>query len=192
MRAPALDVASPVHPQQRTVAARIRSAHAHIAARIGRRAAGADTWAQVRRFAAVGGLTTVVHLGLFATLRGSAGTSSQTANLVALLVATLVNTALNRRWTFGVRGSGAARHQLRGLVVFAGTWLMTASALGLLHAVSAAPTIALATAVLAVATAASTVVRFVAMRSWMFRSPQSSLSTKVPSASSNTTMPVQS
>ena len=70
--------------------------------------------------------------------------------------------------------------------------MMTAGALGLLHALVAAPSTALATTVVAVATAASTVVRFVAMRSWMFRGPQSSLSTNVPSASSKTTMPVQS
>jgi putative flippase GtrA len=163
-----------------------------IASRIGRRGSTVGTWAQVGRFAAVGGLTTVIHLGLFATLRGSVGTSSQTANLVGLLLATLVNTALNRRWTFGVRGAGAGRHQLQGLAVFAVTWMMTAGALALLHGLVAAPSTALATTVVAAATAASTVVRFVAMRSWMFRGPQSSLSTNVPSASSNTTMPVQS
>jgi putative flippase GtrA len=140
----------------------------------------------------VGGLTTVIHLGLFATLRESVGTSSQTANLVGLLLATLVNTAVNRRWTFGVRGAGAARHQLQGLAVFAVTWLMTAGALGLVHALVTTPSTALATTVVAVATAASTVVRFLAMRSWMFRGTQTSLSTNVPSASSNTTMPVQS
>jgi putative flippase GtrA len=163
-----------------------------IAGRIGRRSPGAGTWAQMGRFAVVGGLTTVIHLGLFATLRGSAGTSSQSANLVGLLIAALVNTALNRRWTFGVRGAGAARHQLQGLAVFAVTWMMTAGALALLHGLDTAPSTALATTVVAVATAASTVVRFMAMRSWMFRGTQSSLSTNVPSASSNTTMPVQS
>jgi putative flippase GtrA len=148
------------------------------------------TCPQVRRFAVVGAFTTVVHLGLFATLRDALG--SQPANLLALLLATFVNTALNRRWTFGVHGSGAARHQVQGLAVFAITWLMTAGALGLLHAVDAARTTAAATAVVALATAASTVVRFVAMRSWMFRGPQSSSRTKVPPSSSKTTTPVQS
>jgi putative flippase GtrA len=164
---------------------------ADVAARIGRRRPGSDTWQQVRRFAAVGAVTTVVHLGMFAGLRGPLG-SAQAANLVALLVATLLNTSLNRRWTFGVQGSGAARHQLQGLAIFGVTWLMTAGALGLLHAFVAAPTTAVATAAVAAATAASTIVRFVAMRSWMFRRPQSWLTTNVPASSSNTTMPVQS
>ena len=163
---------------------------AELSARLGRGRPGSDTWLQVRRFAVVGALTTVVHLGLFATLHGALG--SQTANLLALLVATLVNTALNRRWTFGVHGNGAARHQVQGLAVFAITWLMTAGALGLLHTVDAAPTTAAATVVVALATASSTIVRFVAMRSWMFRSAQSSSRTNAPPSSSNTTTPVQS
>jgi putative flippase GtrA len=145
-----------------------------IAARIGRGRPGqpavgaGDPWQQLRRFAAVGVLSTVVHLGLFALL-SSTVTSAQPANVTALLVATVANTGLNRRWTFGVRGAGAARHQLQGLGVFAVTWLMTAGALAVLHATVPAPSTWLETSVVAVATAASTVLRFVAMRSWMFR-----------------------
>lgn len=142
-----------------------------IAARLGRGTPGGSTWQQLQRFAAVGVASTVVHLGLFAAL--SAGmASAQVANLLALLVATVANTALNRRWTFGIQGGrGAARHQAQGLAVFGVTWLMTAGALGLLHLVAAAPPTAAQTGVVAVATAASTAVRFVAMRSWMFRPP---------------------
>ena len=95
---------------------------AEIAARIGRRDPGAGTWRQVSRFAAVGVVSTVIHLGLFASL-ASVPTSTQTANLVALLVATVANTALNRRWTFGVRGAGRLRSQVQGLAVFLVTWL---------------------------------------------------------------------
>ncbi|WP_406833023.1 bifunctional glycosyltransferase family 2/GtrA family protein [Pedococcus sp. KACC 23699] len=144
---------------------------ADIAARIGRGTPGGSTWQQLQRFAAVGVASTVVHLGLFAALTAS-DASAQGANLVALLVATVANTALNRRWTFGIQGGrGAARHQAQGLVVFGITWLMTAGALGLLHLVTTTPATSLQTAVVALATAASTVVRFVAMRSWMFRTP---------------------
>lgn len=171
---------------------------AELASRLGRHSPGTGTWRQLRRFAAVGVLSTAVHLGLFAALTGPAG-SRQTANLVGLLIATVVNTALNRRWTFGLRGTGRARHQLQGLLVFAVTWLMTAGALEALHAAVANPSTTLATAVVAVATALSTVLRFVAMRTWMFRVPQSSsivpqssLMTNVPASSSNTTIPVQS
>jgi putative flippase GtrA len=141
---------------------------AAIAARIGRRDPAADTWRQVSRFAAVGVVSTVIHLGLFAWL-ASVLTSTQAANLVALLVATVGNTALNRRWTFGVRGAGRLRSQVQGLAVFAITWLMTAGALALLHAGVATPSTALATVVVGAATAVSTAVRFVAMRSWIFR-----------------------
>ena len=131
-------------------------------------AAVGGTWQQARRLAAGGMLCTVLHLGLFAALVHPVG-STQAANLVALLLATLVNTGLNRRWTFGVQGPGRLRHQAQGLVVFGLTWAMTAGALGLLHLVDAQPSTTVATAVLGVATGLSTLVRFVAMRSWMFR-----------------------
>lgn len=163
-----------------------------IASRIGRCPHRAGPTRQVGRFATVGAVSTVVHLGSFALLRTSLD-SSQLANLVALLGATVVNTALNRRWTFGIRGGGSLRHQAQGLVLFAATWGLTAGALGLLHLVMSSPGTVLATDVVAGGTAASTVVRFVAMRSWMFRSPaQYSRTTNLPSVSSNTTMPVQS
>ncbi|MEO6414349.1 MAG: glycosyltransferase [Pedococcus sp.] len=149
---------------------------ADIAARIGRHTpgsrgagGGAGTWHQLTRFAAVGAASTVVHLGLFAALAPTLG-STQAANLVALLLATVVNTAMNRRWTFGVHGAGAVRHQLQGLSIFALTWLLTAGTLALLHTVVSNPGTALATMVVATATAASTGLRFVAMRSWMFTS----------------------
>jgi putative flippase GtrA len=138
-----------------------------LAARIGRGDPGTGTWRQLRRFATVGLASTALHLGLFAAL--TALESSQLANAIALLLATLFNTAVNRRWTFGVHGAGAARHQAQGLAVFGLTWLMTAGALGLLHLLTADPATAVETAVVAVATAASTAARFVAMRSWMFR-----------------------
>ena len=134
----------------------------------GRRTTSGGSWHQLSRFAAVGAASTVVHLGLFAALTPALG-SAQEANLVALLLATVVNTAMNRRWTFGVQGAGAVRHQVQGLSIFALTWLLTAGALALLHALVLAPGTALATLVVASATAASTGLRFVAMRSWMFR-----------------------
>lgn len=136
---------------------------------------------QAARFAAVGILCTAVHLGLFAALV-PAFASTQAANLVALLPATALNTGLNRRWTFGVQGAGRARHQAQGLAVFGLTWLMTAGALGLVHLVAADPPTVVATGVLAVATAVSTVVRFVAMRRWIFRPPARAGGTRPPAA----------
>jgi putative flippase GtrA len=154
----------------------------------------ATTLRQAGRFAVVGAVSTVVHLGLFAALAPTLG-SAQGANLVALLLATVVNTALNRGWTFGVRGRHrVARHQAQGLAVFGLTWVLTAAALAGLHWVVAAPSTALATTVLAGATAASTVVRFAAMKSWIFRPDgrgQYCSSTKLPASSANVTIPVQ-
>ncbi len=146
-----------------------------IAARIGRRTPGNTLFGQLVRFAAVGVVSTVTHLGLFAAFRAGLE-SAQTANLAALLLATLANTAMNRRWTFAVRGSArVGRHHLQSLCILAVTWLMTATALGVLHLVNATPDTWLETATIGGATAASTLIRFVAMRAWIFRRPVGSV-----------------
>jgi putative flippase GtrA len=122
------------------------------------------------RFGSIGVLSTVLHLGLFVVLQRASG-ATQAANLAALLAATVVNTALNRRWTFGITGANRAlRHQLQGLVVFGVTWASSAIALWLLMYVSARPSTIDQGLTVAVAMVISTVVRFVAMRSWMFGS----------------------
>ena len=120
------------------------------------------------RFAAVGATTTVLNLGLFAVLRMEL--SSQAANLLALVVATVVNTYLNRVWTFGrPPGSGsAAREQALGMLVFLLTWASTAGGLSGLAAVWPDASTPAQVGAVALATAASTVVRFVAMRYWIF------------------------
>jgi putative flippase GtrA len=140
-----------------------------VAARIGRGDNAARLGGQLVRFAGVGVVSTALHLGLFALLRLGVE-SAQVANLAALAVATMANTAMNRRWTFGVRGrERAARQQAQGLAVFALTLLMTSGALGLLGVWAPGAPTWLETGVLAGATAVSTVVRFVAMRRWIFR-----------------------
>jgi putative flippase GtrA len=142
---------------------------AQIATRIGRRGNDGGLGRQLVRFAGVGMVSTAVHLGLFALLRLGVE-SAQAANLIALLVATVGNTALNRRWTFGVRGrERRARQHAMSLGVFALTLLLTSVGLGLLHLGQAAPPTWLETAAVAAATACSTLVRFVAMRRWIFR-----------------------
>ena len=129
-------------------------------------------WGGVSRelvvFAVVGGATTIVHLGGFVALRLAVG-APQAANAVALLVAAVTNTWANRRWTFGIRGrAGVARHQVQGLVVFALTLAMTSGGLGLLGRLAPGVPTWVETVVVAVTTAAATVVKFVAMRSWVF------------------------
>jgi putative flippase GtrA len=120
------------------------------------------TW-QAIRFAAIGVLSTLAYLVLFVLLHGPFG--AQVANLVALLVTALANTAANRRFTFGVRGgSGAARHQAQGLLVFALGLGLTSGSLALLTH----PSRVLEVTVLITANLAATVLRFVLMREWVF------------------------
>jgi len=122
------------------------------------------------RFACVGVGSTVVHLGLFAALLHLLPTS-QAANLGALLVATVANTAANRRFTFGVTGTtAAARQHVQSLALFALTWALSAGALWLLHAWTSQPPTLVQTLVVGGSMAGSTVVRYVAMRSWIFTS----------------------
>jgi putative flippase GtrA len=124
--------------------------------------------AQVGRFAVIGLGSTVVHLGLLALLTAPLG--NQAANFVGLVISTLANTAANRAWTFQIRGTTRmARHHLQALVVFAITWATTSGAIELLALVWPGASTLVTVAVVAAANAVSTVARFTAMRSWIFR-----------------------
>ncbi|MFC6345367.1 GtrA family protein, partial [Nocardioides hankookensis] len=140
-----------------------------VAERLGRASAdagGGRLGLQVAMFALVGVASTVAYAVLFLLL--STRTSSFTANLLALLLTAVANTAVNRRLTFGVRGrAGAWGHQLRGLIVFAVGLGVTTGSLWLLHA-SGSPSRGVEVAVLTVANLVVTVLRFVAMRAWVF------------------------
>jgi putative flippase GtrA len=123
---------------------------------------------QLVRFAAIGVASTLAYAVLYLLLRGTVG--AYAANLLALVVTAVGNTAANRRLTFGVRGSaGAATHQLQGLIVFGLGLGLTSGALGALHAWVPGASHAVELVVLIVANALSTVLRFVAYRSWIFR-----------------------
>ena len=119
------------------------------------------------RFAAIGVLSTIAHALLFLLLRGALGAVG--ANAVALALTAVGNTALNRRFTFGMRGrAGLVRHHLRGALVFVLTLALTNSALLVLHGISADPPRAVELAVLVAANLTATVTRYVAMRTWVF------------------------
>jgi putative flippase GtrA len=122
---------------------------------------------QVARFAMVGAASTVAYLVLYAVLRTVLG--PQAANLLALLVTAVGNTAANRYLTFGVQGrDGVWRHHAQGLALFAVGLGLTAGALAGLRLVAPGAGRAAELSVLVVANLAATVVRFVALRVWVF------------------------
>jgi len=123
---------------------------------------------QVVRFGAVGVASTAVYALLYLLIQIVA--SAQVANFLALLLTTIANTWANRRFTFGVQGrSGAAKHQLQGLVVFGIAWGITSGSLVLLTALRPDAGAHLQLAVLTVANLVATLVRFVLLRAWVFR-----------------------
>jgi putative flippase GtrA len=123
---------------------------------------------QLTRFVGVGVACTTAYVLLFLALRGVTG--AQAANALSLLVTAVANTALNRSFTFGVRGRRhAVRHQLRGLLAFGAGLLLTSGALAALHQVSARPSRGAEVAVLVAANVLATVVRYALYRSWVFR-----------------------
>jgi putative flippase GtrA len=122
---------------------------------------------QVGIFLVVGICSTLVYALIYLWVRTTM--TPGWANFTALLVTAVANTAANRRFTFGVKGAKASlRHQVQGLVIFAAGLLVTSGALAVLHGLGstsrAGEVVVLTTANLAV-----TVLRFVAMKLWVFR-----------------------
>ena len=124
---------------------------------------------QLIRFAAVGVASTLAYLLLYAVLRS--GIAAQPANVVALLVTAIGNTALNRRVTFGVRGTAdVVGHHVQGLIIFALGLGLTSGSLAVLCAISDGPAARpVELVVLSAANLAATVLRFLLFRVWVFR-----------------------
>lgn len=123
--------------------------------------------AQAVRFAGIGVLSTVAYLVLFLALHAPLG--SQPANFLALLITAIGNTALNRRFTFGVRGRRDAwRDQAGGLAAFALGLALTSGSLAALHSLTAPTSRELELIVLLLANLAATVLRFVVLRAVVF------------------------
>ena len=135
----------------------------------GRPARPAEVAGQAARFIVVGAASTAAFVLLYLLFRGVM--TAQAANAASLLVTAIANTAVNRRFTFGIRGRAhAARHQLRGLIAFGVGLAVTSGALAALHAAITQPGRAAEVAVLVAANLAATVVRFLLYRGWVFRS----------------------
>jgi putative flippase GtrA len=140
-----------------------------VSERLGRASADAGSGRlgmQVAIFGLVGVASTLAYGLLYLVFRTSM--PAQLANLVALLLTAVANTAANRRFTFGVTGpDGAVRHQVQGLVIFLVGLGVTS---GALWAVDASGTThrGLEVVVLTAANLVVTVMRFLAMRTWVF------------------------
>jgi putative flippase GtrA len=119
-------------------------------------------WQQLLRFAVVGVASTAAYAVLYLALRPLLGAFA--ANALALLITAVANTAVNRRLTFGVRGSsGVFGDYAVGLAAFGAGLVLTSGALAGLHAV-ADPARSTELAVLILANALATLLRFVALR----------------------------
>jgi putative flippase GtrA len=147
---------------------------AEVTERLGRKtAAGADgsTGTQVALFAMIGVFSTAAYAVLYLLLRTLL--SPFLANATALVATAVANTAANRRITFGIRGRHRAlRHQVQGLAIFAVGLGVTTGSLWLLHATTASPDPFTEMVVLTLANLFVTVMRFVALRLWVFARPR--------------------
>jgi putative flippase GtrA len=124
---------------------------------------------QVLRFGVIGVLSTIAFALLYLVLQYVM--PAQLANFLSLLITAIANTWANRRLTFGVRGRrGAVKHQAQGLVIFGLAWLVTSGSLLVLHLVRADAGAQAEIIVLTAANLLATVMRFVLLRLWVFRS----------------------
>ncbi|MFC7340835.1 glycosyltransferase [Saccharopolyspora griseoalba] len=121
---------------------------------------------QLVSFGAIGVVSTVLTSVLYAVLR--TWWPPLLANLAALIATTAWNTEANRRWTFLQRGT-SGRVQLQGLIVFALYYVVTSGALLGLHQWAGDPSRGLEVLVLVVSSVVGTALRFVLLRSWVFR-----------------------
>ncbi len=120
---------------------------------------------QLLRFGVIGVASTLAYFGLYLLLRPF---GAQAANLIGLLVTAVANTAANRRFTFGISGRAhALSHHLGGLAAFGVALGLTSGSLWLLDTVWPGAGRMVEVAVLVVANAAATLLRFLALRLMM-------------------------
>jgi putative flippase GtrA len=121
---------------------------------------------QVLSFAAIGVASTALHACIYLVLRQ--WWSAVAANLVALSLATLANTEANRRLTFNVRDRVLRRHG-RAVFLFVLYYALTSGSVAVLARVVPDPPRVLEAGVIFGASLTATVLRFILLRSWVFR-----------------------
>ena len=127
--------------------------------------------APLARFLALGVASTVAYALLYVLLRGPVGAAG--ANALALALTGVANTQANRHLTFGVRGRRRLwQHHARGIVVFIAALAVTSAALASMHAIDPHPPRGVEVAVMAVASAVTSVARFIALKAWVFADPR--------------------
>ncbi len=125
------------------------------------------------RFATIGACSTVAYVLLFVLLRDAM--SAYVANAIALTCTVVGNTALNRRATFGLRGSGGrGRAWMRSMSLHVGALAVTTVALVLVHAIVGSPTVLQEMVALVLAGAVATGARVLLLPTWVFRSDRRS------------------
>lgn len=133
---------------------------------------------QVVRFAAIGVVSTIAYLLLFVLFHPVMG--AQVGNFLALALTAIGNTSANRRFTFGVRErAGVVRHQLQGFGIFVLGLAITGGALALLQTTAPAAGRLLELGVLVAANLAATILRFLLMRSWVFRRTEATVNAEI-------------
>ena len=118
---------------------------------------------QAAMFAAIGVVSTLAYVALYALLRPAV--PAELANAAALLATAIGNTAANRRLTFSIRGrAGLARDHAAGLLALGAALAITSAALAVLQVAAPGAPQAIEVAVLVAANAAATLVRFLLLR----------------------------
>lgn len=124
--------------------------------------------AQLRGFALVAIICTVISMTIFASLRPLLGL--QWANAISLVLCSVLNTDLNRRLSFGITNRALWwRDQRRGLWVMLLALMFTSGSLWVLHQVSPNASLVVELVVIVAGNVASAVTRFLMMRYWIFR-----------------------
>ncbi|GAB3510954.1 GtrA family protein [Amycolatopsis cihanbeyliensis] len=117
-------------------------------------------------YVAAGAATTGLQALLFLALRQPLG--SHPANLLAIAVTTLANTEFHRRVTFAGAASPTGRRYLQAVLTFAFYAGYGAAVLFTLHAVAPQAGAVAESVAVAAASLAGGVIRFLALRSWVF------------------------